>query len=302
VSFKEPLWLLALALVPLALLAYSGSERRRRRGAAAFATPKTMPSVATARPGWRRHAAPLLYAIAITVLALALARPEATISVPDDKAVAVLATDQSGSMRESDVQPTRLGAARRAANAFLDGVPAELRVGAVSFNQAVRRSEPPDTDRAGVRELIDRLEGYGGTAIGEGLAAAINLVQSRERRNQEKPSPAAIILLTDGSSGIGRSPIEAARQAARARVPVYTVALGSSGVDRDTLERIAEITDGRAYSADEADELRDVYKRLGEEVGRRKERREVTAAFAGGAVLLLLVGGAASLRWFGRLA
>jgi Ca-activated chloride channel family protein len=300
VRFQEPIFLLALVLVPLAALAYRGSERRRRRSAAAFASPRTMPSAVPARPGWRRHVAPLAYGVALAVLALALARPQATIAVPDKRAAIMLVTDVSGSMRESDVQPTRLGAARRAAREFLNDVPEEVRVGGVAFNQTVRRAEAPTTARAPVRQMLEELEPGGGTAVGEGLAAGLRLVRAGQRRG-EKPPPAAILLLTDGSSGTGRDPVDAAREAARAQVPVYTVALGSSGVDRETLSRVADLTKGRSYSAGDENRLRDVYRELGERVGRRKERREVTAAFAGGAALLLLVGGAASLLWFGRL-
>jgi Ca-activated chloride channel homolog len=300
VRFQQPIFLLALVLVPLAVLAYRGSEARRRTAAAAFASPRTMPSATPVRPGWRRHAAPLLYAIAIAVLALALARPEATIAVPDKRAAVVLVTDVSGSMRETDVQPSRLGAARRAARDFLRDVPREVRVGAVAFNHTVRRAEAPTTARTPVAEMLERLEPRGGTAVGEGLASGLRLVRSGQGRGQ-KPPPAAIVLLSDGSSGVGRSPVDVAREAARDRVPIYTVGLGSSGPDRETLRRVADITGGRSFSAGRESELRQVYRRLGEQVGRRKERREITAAFSGGAALLLILGGAASLRWFGRL-
>ena len=110
-----------------------------------------------------------------------------------------------------------------------------------------------------------------------------------------------------------------AREAGRARVPVYTVALGTdSGTieverpdgttvtrsvppDREAMRRIATISGARSFSADAGDELGTVYERLGSQVATREEQRQVTAAFAAGAGLLLLAGGAMSLRWFGRL-
>ena len=128
-----------------------------------------------------------------------------------------------------------------------------------------------------------------------------------------------MILLSDGASTHGRDPIEVAREAAKARIPVYTVALGTdSGTieverpdgtmatrsvppDREAMRRIATISGARSFSADAGDQLSAVYERLGSQVATRDERREVTAAFAAGAGLLLLTGGAMSLRWFGRL-
>jgi len=138
-------------------------------------------------------------------------------------------------------------------------------------------------------------------------------------RSLERP-PAAILLLSDGKSTRGRNPIEAARDARRQKVPVYTVALGTPNgtievphpSGRGTLSRevppdpaalreIAQITGGRTFTATAADELDAIYERLGSQVSHKDEKREVTAAFAGGALLLIGFGALLSLRWFGRL-
>ena len=317
-SFGEPLFLLSLALLPLAGALYLLGERRRRARTARFATPALMPSVAPVRPGFRRHLPLLLYGIALAAVAIALARPEATVAVPEERASVVLATDTSGSMQARDVAPARIAAVRRAARDFLDEAPRGLRVGAVSFNHSVRSILAPQADRADARALIDRLTPSGGTATGEGLAAALGMLERRGTVRGRRP-PAAVILLSDGASTHGRDPIPVARQAARARVPIYTVALGTDAgtievrraggstvtrqvpPDRDTMRRIASISGGRTFAADARDELATVYERLGSQVGTREERREITAGFAGGAAVLLLLGGALSLRWFGRL-
>jgi Ca-activated chloride channel homolog len=317
-SFQAPIFLLALLLVPAAIAVYARHERRRGRAAQAFASPATMPSVAPRRPGWRRHAAMVAYAVALAGLAVALARPEATVAVPEERATVILATDQSGSMQATDVEPSRLEAARRAGDDFLDDVPGEVKVGAVAFNHAVRRIEPPGTSREDVRRMLEALRPSGGTATGDALAASLRLLDRRSDRRRER-APAAVVLLSDGASTHGRDPVPVAREAARLRIPVHTVALGTAAgsirvrdpsggtrrrsvpPDTATLKRIATISGGRAFEAGDDLELDAVYERLGSQVSTRQEKREVTAAFAGGAALLILGGGLMSLRWFGRL-
>ena len=317
-SFASPWFLLALLLVPLVLGTYLWLERSRRLGAERFAAPGMLESVAPSRPGWRRHAPMWLYGVAVTVLAVALARPQATVAVPVERASVVLAIDQSGSMQARDVSPTRLEAARRAARSFLGEVPADLRVGTVIFNHAVRSAEAPTTDREEVGASIDSLRSSGGTATGDALDSSLRLLAAG-RRADRRPPPAAIVLLSDGTSTHGRDPIAVARRARARRIPIFTVALGTDGgtidvrrpdgssaveqvpPDRVTLRELARISRGRYYEAADSPELDEVYERLGSQVSTRPERREITAAFAAGAALLMLSGGAASLRWFGRL-
>ena len=317
-SFASPAFLLGLLVVPLAVAAYLWMERRRSAGAEQFAAPGMLESVAPVQPGWRRHAPMWLYGVAVTVLAVALARPQATVAVPVERASVILAIDQSGSMEARDVAPTRLEAARRAARSFLEEVPDDLRVGTVIFNHAVRSAEAPTTDRAEVGASIDSLRSSGGTATGDALDSSLRLLAA-SRRGDRRPPPAAIVLLSDGTSTHGSDPIPVARRARARHIPIYTVALGTDGgtievrrpdgststervpPDRDTLREIARLSRGRYYEATAAPELDEVYERLGSQVSTRPERREITAAFAAAGALLMLTGGGASLRWFGRL-
>ena len=317
-SFAAPLFLLALLVVPAAVALYMRSQSGRRRAAAAFASPALMSSVAPRPPGWRRHAPMVLYAVAVAAGALALARPETTVAVPEERASVILVTDQSGSMDATDVEPSRLRAAQTAARDFLDGVPKELRVGAVAFNHAVRAIQSPTTDRQEVRSVIDHLRSSGGTATGEGLSTALGLLERQAARDRRR-APAAIVLLSDGESTHGRDPMAAARIAARLKIPVYTVALGTPDgtirarvrgggtvvrrvpPDRATLERIASVTRGRAFEAEDAGALDTVYEQLGSQVATRPEKREISAAFAAGAIAFLAGGGLLSVRWFARL-
>jgi Ca-activated chloride channel homolog len=316
--FQAPLMLLGLALVPLALWLYAASETRARRLGAAFSRPAVSPSVVRGRAGWRRHGAPLLYGLALVALMVALARPQVTVAVPVEQATVLLVTDHSGSMQAADVKPSRLEAARVAAGRFLDKVPRRVRVGAVAFNHAARLVAAPTTDRDRVRRTLAALEPSGGTATGDALTVALRVATQRPRSGAKRP-PAAIVLLSDGKSVRGRNPLAAARDARRAGVPVYTVALGTdvgtivvpraSGAsetrrvppDRQSLRRIAQLSGGRTFAAGDAAELRAVYERLGSQVATRRERREVTAAAAGGALLLVLGAAGLSLNWFGRI-
>lgn len=318
-SFRDPWLLLGLLLIPLGLLAYTRAERTRRAGASAFARAALLPSVAPRTPGWRRHAPPAAYALAGTALVLALAQPQAEVSVPVERASIVLATDVSGSMQARDVAPSRLAAAQAAAKRFLSQVPEPVQVGVMAFNQRPRTLQSPTTDRAAARRAIERLEVSGGTATGEAIAAALRTLQ-RQRGVDGGPAPGAIVLLSDGASTSGQPPLQAAAAAQEAGVPVYTVALGtpsgtieveraSGGVsvvpvppDPETLRQIAEISGGRTFAVSDADALTGVYEQLGSKVGTRLEQREVTSAFAGGALLLLLAGAGLSLHWFRRLA
>jgi Ca-activated chloride channel family protein len=318
VSFREPIFLIALVLVPLAVALYLREQRRRRRAGLAFASAATMPSVAPLRPRWRRHVPMIVYAAAVAALAIALARPETTVAVPDERATVILALDQSGSMAATDVSPSRLQAVKSAANEFIDGVPDELRVGAVAFNHRVRRIAAPSRERDGTRALVSGMRPSGGTATGEALEASLRLVR-REAERAGRRRAAAIVLLSDGESTHGRDPIPVAREARRLRVPIYTVALGTdagtievrtrSGTtvqrsvppDPDTMREISRLSRARTFDAKDADQLSSVYAELGSRVGTRKEQRELTAAFAGVAALLMAGGGLMSLRWFGRL-
>ena len=310
-TFPEPVYLIALALVPLAAAAYAAAQRRRRAAADAFASPAVRASALPRTPGWRRHAPIALYGLALAALAIALARPEATVAVPTEQATVVMAFDRSGSMRATDVAPTRLAAMQAAASRFLGRVPKRVKVGAVAFNGRTAVLEAPTTDRATLREAIEAIEAKGGTASGDGLAAALDLIR---RGGADRP-PAAVVLISDGKSTRGRDPAEVAREAAELGVPVYTVSLGTpdgtvtdaGGVtheatpDPETMRAVAEASGGRSFTVADAGGLAAVYDRLGSQVATEREPREVTAAFAGGALLFVAGGALLSLHWFRRL-
>jgi Ca-activated chloride channel homolog len=223
----------------------------------------------------------------------------------------VLVTDVSRSMLAEDVDPSRLEAARSAALRFLEELPEEARVGAVAFSTDPHTVEAPTDDRDEIEDLIDALSADGGTAAGDALAAALGLVDGPE---EDRP-PAAIVLLSDGETTTGRDPLPVARQAGRMGIPIHTVALGTRTAtimtpdgslipvppDPEAMRRIAELSGGRAFEVDDADELGGLYEELGSRVATEEEEREITGAFAAGGIILLMAAAALGTRATARL-
>ncbi len=310
-SFASPLVLLSIAALPALVAAYAWVRRRPGRYSARFPGVPVLAGAVAATPLWRRHVPAAVAALALVALAVALARPHATVAVPVERASVVLVTDASRSMLATDVEPSRMDAARGAAEAFLDGVPDELRVGAVGFSTTPRSIVAPSHDREGVRAHLASLDADGGTATGDGLAEALRLLESQDNRRP----PAAVVLLSDGKTTTGRNPVDVARRARAAEVPIYTVALGTAGgtimgssgallpvpPDPETMAEIAAASGGESFDVEDADQLDAVYERLGSQLATRPEQREITAGFAAGGMALLLAAAALSLRAGGRL-
>jgi Ca-activated chloride channel family protein len=297
-SFRWPELLWVLLLVPLVVLLWARGERRRRRRAGTFGNPALLPNVLTAHPSWRRLLPVVFYLLAATVLMAALARPEATAQVPRDRATVMLVMDVSRSMLNQDVQPTRLLAARRAADAFLERLPDRFQVGLITFAAAPRVESLPTTDRVAVRDLLARTQVRGGTAVGDAILRALQASRPRDAVNDERP-PTSVLMLTDGSSRSGVDPLLAAEQARRAEVPVFTVAVASQPPAE--LAQVAALSGGQSFVAPTSDQLTAVYRDLGTRLTYVEEKRELTSWFMGGAALLLLLGAAASIAWFHRL-
>jgi Ca-activated chloride channel homolog len=323
-TFAWPLALAALALVPLALVAYLLFQRRRMKYAVRFTNLALLENVVERSPRWRRHLPPALFLVALGALLVGVARPQVVVNTPQEQATVVLAMDVSTSMEATDVEPTRMDAAREAATTFVDELPDELRVGLVTFSTEAQVIVAPTSEHDQVRDALGFLEANGGTAIGDAIAAATELKQgdatlAANREGGDGP-PLVVLLLSDGEpSPETLDPIQAAEDANAAGVRVFTVALGTDEgtvtltddfgnedvvpvpPDRETLTQIAEITGGEFFAAPSEATLESVYEQLGSELGTIKEERDVTFAFAAGGAVLLLVAGGLSLLWFNRM-
>jgi Ca-activated chloride channel family protein len=315
VSFATPAWLFGLALVPLVLLAYQASRRRGSRYAVRFTAVPALKAAAGEVPAWRRHVPAALALAALAALVLALAKPEKTIAVPVERASIMLVTDHSRSMSATDVEPDRLSAAQRAARTFLNQLPAQVRVGAVAFSDTPDAVQAPSADHDGARRIVDGQVADGATATGAALEVAIDALKN-DKQNGKRP-PSAIVLLSDGKTTVPPDPVPVARTAGQLKIPIYTVALGTRDAtvpnpnpfgtpllvapDPETLRQIAKVSGGRAFTAEDSDSLKSIYKTLGSQLGTKKQKKQVTASFAIGGLVLLLGAGVASLRWAGRL-
>ena len=193
-SFAAPLFLLALLGLPVLAVLYVLEQRRRRAAAAAFAAPALQPSVVPRRPGWRRHAPMAVAALALALLVVAAAKPQRTVAVPVERAAVMLASDVSGSMTATDIEPSRLVAAKRAAARFVDEVPARVNVGVLAFNSTPRVLQSPTRDRDAVKAAIAGMQPSGGTATGEAIATATSSAATGDDlpASQPRRDPAAL--------------------------------------------------------------------------------------------------------------
>jgi Ca-activated chloride channel family protein len=250
----------------------------------------------------------------MAALAIAAAKPRHTVRVALSQASIMLVTDHSGSMQATDVRPTRLRAAQKAAHSFIDELPSGVKLGAVAFSLQPDAAQAPTTDHDVTKRIVDAQVANGGTATGDALAAALELLR---QGRAAPPKGSAIILLSDGAQNVGRSPIGVAQQAAQLKVPIYTVALGTEDAlvpnpdpfgaplpappDPATMRLIARITHARSFTAADANHLGSIYTALGAQIGSRTERRELTVGFGLAGLVLLLGAAGASLRFGGRL-
>jgi Ca-activated chloride channel family protein len=311
VRFDWPLALVALAVLPVLVALYLDRDRRRVASQASFGNPDLLPNIVDRSPGRLRYLPPITLLVALVFLIVGVARPHATVKVPREEATIILAIDVSRSMKANDVQPTRLDAARVAAKTFLDQVPDKFQVGVVTFATRAAVGVAPTTDRELVNASLDTLEPGEGTAIGDAVALSV-----RVGRPQDKGAPVpprAIVLISDGAQDGGRiKPTDAAQQAKRQGVPVYTVLVGTpdgvvqeslpGGLRRiihvppspETLQQVASDSGGQFFRALDTTQLSKVYEELGSRLGKRSEDREITDVFAAVAAGLLLVSGLTS--------
>ena len=310
-TFAAPWLLLSLAVLPVAGLVYVLAARRGRTRVAAAAMPGLWANLMPRRPGWRRHVAPLLCALAIGLLLVGLARPQLALSQDLRETTVVLTVDASRSMAATDVPPSRIAAARSAARELLSGLPENAKVGVVSFSRQVRVLAAPTDDRQTVESALSGVTLSGGTALGDAIARAVASLKEANAPAQGR----AIVVISDGKSTEGATaPIAAARAAKAAGVRIFAVSLGTAagsvqqrGVavavppDPTTLQRIASLTGGRFYRAADAAALRAAYHQIGGAVRPGRKRQDVSFAFVAGAGTLAVAGSLLSLVWFRRL-
>jgi Ca-activated chloride channel homolog len=349
-SFDWPWALLAVLVVPLLLLARWWFNRRRKRTAITVSSVALIRAALPGRSSWRRRVPVALFLAGLVALAAALARPQATVSVPSNDTSILLAIDVSSSMCSSDVQPNRLTAASKAAHDFVEGSEDGTRIGLVTFSGISGLMVPPTTDKEKLLEAIDTLKTARGTAIGQSILTSIDAIAESNPQvartgvdlGEPDPSqagtfqPDTIVVLTDGSNTTGVEPVTAAEQAAARRLRVFTIGFGTTEpapmvctadqigpgaqfgrpgggnmfggggfrggrraleIDEEALMKVADLTGGRYFRAQDAGQLTDVLADLPQEIGLHKKQTEISVLFVLAAVLLVFTGVGLSLWW-----
>jgi Ca-activated chloride channel family protein len=266
ITFESP-WAFALLSSVLVALVLELRRERVRPAGVLFSSLGLLPA---ARGSWRVRMRWLLLplrVLGVTALITALAAPaviEASYDVPAEGIDIVLAVDTSSSMTQRDFgTQTRLDATKKVVIDFLDGLKND-RAGIVIFSAEAMVLSPLTLDYKAAQRLMQPIEAgkllRDGTAIGTGLATALNVVRGSTARSK------VVVLLTDGQNNTGDiAPLDAAQMAKVLGIRVYTIGAVGSGrgvgvdVDEPQMKRMSELSGGQYYRAGDETALRNVY-------------------------------------------
>ena len=281
IAFAEPFFLYLLVAIPAMVAFYI---IKQQKVSASLRIPG-LQSFATTGTTFRHYLRHILFAfrtIAIALLIIAIARPQKTDKFQDVSTEGidiVLTQDISGSMLARDFRPDRLEAAKNIATEFISGRPYD-RIGLVVFSGESFTQCPLTTDHAVLINLLREIQSgmiEDGTAIGMGLATAVNRIKDSKAKSK------VIILLTDGVNNRGEiAPATAADIAKTFGIRVYTIGVGTQGnapypvqtpygiqyqdmpveIDEGILQEIATNTGGKYFRATDNDKLTQVYKEI----------------------------------------
>ena len=179
ISFTWPSFLWLLLAVPLAVALYIVLLYRRKKNAVRYGNMVLVRQAAGAA-SWRRHVPPALFLAALTLIFIAIARPNAEVTLPSTRATVILAMDVSGSMRAADVNPSRIVAAQNAARQYIKDQPKDVLIGIVTFAATSALVQNPTTDRTSLNAAIDRFELQRGTAVGSGILTSLSAIFPQE--------------------------------------------------------------------------------------------------------------------------
>ena len=330
-TFIWPLVLLVLLLIPVGAVASIAFERRRRARLAAYGSLGIGVALRAPISRPRRAISSGLLIAGFAILVVALARPQAVVSLPRLEGTVILAFDVSNSMAAKDFTPTRMEAAKTAARTFVEKQPASVQVGVVAFSDSGISVQAATNDQAQVLAAINRLTPQRGTSLAQGILASLKAIDTAEdptrgyyTNRSPLPSPtlvpagshgsSAIVLISDGENNEQPDPQQAAQLAADRGVRIHTLGIGSpSGttldingfkvhtqLDAQALQQIADTTGGTYYGADTQAHLDAIYANLDTALVVKPERLEVTPLFADAALVALLLGALSSILWMGR--
>jgi Ca-activated chloride channel homolog len=328
VSLADPV-LLAVGLLVAAGLAWAAVAAARRR-----ATALTAAGVAAGGPG-RGRARPggVWFTIAgVAVLAIAVAGPAASVPVSHASGTVILAMDVSGSMAATDVAPSRLAAAKKAALSFINAQPDSVDVGVVAFQQGGLEAALPTADHATTSAAVRRLTAGGGTSLGDAILASLSAITHKTvtvRSDGSAPGigywpSATIVLFSDGQdeagaasggTGADASADAAAAVAEKAGVHIDTVGVGTTAgttvdvdgyhlftaLDPATLTSISQATGGTYHPASDASELNGIASSINLRLTVTNQPLPLAGAFIALALALLAAGAVLTVTRSGRV-
>jgi Ca-activated chloride channel homolog len=330
VSLADPV-LLAAGLLVAAALAWAAVAAARRRAAALASA-----GIVAGGPGRGRGRARLggvWFTIAgVAVLAIAVAGPAASVPVSHPSGTVILAMDVSGSMAATDVAPSRLAAAKRAALSFINAQPGSVNIGVVAFQQGGLEAALPTADHATAAAAVRRLTAGGGTSLGDAILASLSAITHKTvtiGRAGRAPDigfwpSATIVLFSDGQdeagaagagSGAGSSAGAAASVAEKAGVHIDTVGVGTTtgttvdvdgyhlftALDEATLKSISQATGGAYHPASDASELDGIASSINLRLTVTHEPLPLAGAFIALALALLAAGAVLTVIRSGRV-
>lgn len=315
-TLLDPRWLwLLLAVGALAAL-YVLVQLRRKKYAMRFSNLALLASIAPRRPGWRRHIAFGLLVLALASFTVAMAKPSKQVKVPRNRATVMLVIDVSLSMQSNDVPPSRIQAAKKAAQEFTEMLPKTINIGLESFSGQVVVKAQPTTNKQAIETQIASLTTDQSTATGDAILSALEALKAFQAQfpGSSANVPQRIVMLSDGARTVGRPVSTAIAAAKQARVPVSTIAFGTGQgeidlegqqqpvpVDTDTMRAIAQGTGGSYHAAASVSELRSVYKNLGTEIGYVRQPRQITTWVVGIGLIFAFLGTGWALFWTNRV-
>ncbi|HEY3749899.1 MAG TPA: VWA domain-containing protein [Pseudonocardiaceae bacterium] len=315
-GFATPWWLLLLVVVAALAVGYVIGQRMKRKRAMRFTNLALLERVAPRRQGWWRHVPAVLLVLALLVLSVSLAGPTSEQRVPRNRATVMLVIDVSLSMEANDVLPNRLQAAQVAAKQFSDGLPSGINLGLVSFAGSATVLVSPTQDHQQVDDAISGLKLAEATATGEAIAASLQAIQSFGKilAGPSGPPPAAIVLMSDGKETIPqdlndpRGAYSQAKSSKTAGVPISTISFGTDHgvvdiggeqvavpVDDGSLQNVANLSGGSYYRAASADQLQQVYARLGQQIGFENKQADASKPWLVLGTILAMISAAGAL-------
>jgi Ca-activated chloride channel family protein len=327
-SFRSPWMFFGLLALPVIAAAYASAGRRRSERASRLATQGLVATSVTVRSKRGRHIPFVLFLTALAVLVVALARPVSTIKTPRREATVVVAVDVSNSMAATDIKPTRLAAAKAAADAFVARQSSGVKIGVVSFGNGAIVVQTPTPVHADAVKAIDRLSIGGGTSVGQGLLTSLDAIAGKQLTINEQDlandagkldigyyGSASVVLFSDGENVTGPDPVTMAQVASVAGVRVNTIGVGTpagtvvpidgfsiaTALDQALLQKVATVTNGSYHSASAAGGLAAVTRSINLKFKIVSEHTEVTGLFAAIGMALLVVAAALSVLWAGRV-